>query len=150
VVRVLPLLLCLCGYRAIVAQTATSLEQVGRVFVGSFGTSAEAQQVQHALIDELRRHGKPEIADSAAKSDAALTGSGEVYVKGYYSLNPRARSVGEDAHPTYGGYISVELKGRQNEVLWSYLVTPHRLGPEPIGRNIATQIVKRLREALPH
>jgi hypothetical protein len=90
------------------------------------------------------------LADSAAESDAALTASGEVYVKGYYSLNPRARSIGEDAHPVYGGYLSVELRGRQNEVLWSYLVTPHRYGPEPVGRNLAVQIAKRLKEALPH
>ena len=149
-VRAFLLLACLCGNRPVWAQTATSLEQVERVFVGSFGSSGEAQQVRQALIEELRRHRKPQVADSAAESDAALTGSGGVWVKGYYSLNPRARSIGEDAHPVYGGYISVELRGRQNEVLWSYLVTPHRYGPEPIGRNLATQIGQKLREALPH
>lgn len=126
------------------------MEHVNRVFVGSFGNSAEAQQVRHAVVDDLRRHGKPGVADSEAQSDAVLTGSGEVFVKGYFSLNPRARSIGEDAHPIYGGYISVELKGRQNEILWSYLVTPHRFGPEQIGRNLAAQIVKKLREAVPH
>jgi hypothetical protein len=149
VVRALSLLLCLFSYQLTWAQSASSLEHVDRIFVGSFGNSAEAQQVRQAFIDELRRHGKPGIADSAAQSDAVLTGSGEVFIKGYYSLNPRARSIGEDAHPVYGGYLSVELKGRQNEILWSYLVTPHRFGSEPIGRNLAAQIVKKLREALP-
>jgi hypothetical protein len=149
VVRAHHLLLCVFSYQITWAQSASSLEHVDRIFVGSFGNSAEAQQVRQAVIDELRRHGKPGIADSAAQSDAALTGSGEVFVKGYYSLNPRARSIGEDAHPVYGGYLSVELKGRQNEILWSYLVTPHRFGPQPIGRNLAAQIVKKLREALP-
>lgn len=150
-VRALLLLFCPHGYEPIWAQTATSLEQVKRVFVGPFGGSAEAQEVQQALNEELRKHGKLGIADSPAESDAVLTGSGGVYVKGYYSLNPRARSIGEDAHPVYGGYFSVELKGAQNEVLWSYLVTPHRFGrPEPIGRNLAAQVVKKLREALPH
>ena len=150
-VRALLLLFCLRSYEPIWAQSATSLEQVKRVFVGSFGSSAEALEVQQALVEELRKHAKLAIADSAAASDAVLTGSGGVYIKGYYSLNPRARTIGEDAHPVYGGYFSVELQGAQNEVLWSYLVTPHRFGrPEPIGRNLATQIVKKLREALPH
>jgi len=132
------------------AQSASALEQVKRLFVGSFGNNAEAQQVRQAVIDELRRHGKFTAADSAAESDAVLTGSGEVFVKGYYSLNPRERTIGEDAHPVYGGYISIELKGRGNEVLWSYLVTPHRFGPQPIGRNLADQIVKKLKEAMAH
>ena len=144
------LLLGLCGGRPIPAQTATSLEQVKRVFVGSFGTGAEAQQVRRALIDELRRRREPAVADAAEQSDATLTGTGEVWVKGYYSLNPRARSIGEDAHAVYGGFLSVELRGSQNEVLWSYLSTPHRFGAESIGRDLAAQIAKKLREALSH
>jgi hypothetical protein len=150
VVRTLVLLFCLRGYGPIWAQSATSLQQVKRVFVGSFGGSAEAQEIRQSLIEELRKHGKFGVADSAAESDAALTGSGGVYIKGYFSLNPRARTIGEDAHPVYGGYFSVELKGAQNEVLWSYLVTPRRFARlEPIGHNLAVQVVKKLREALP-
>jgi len=112
VVRALLLLFCPHGYEPIWAQTATSLEQVKRVFVGPFGGSAEAQEVQQALNEELRKHGKLGIADSPAESDAVLTGSGGVYVKGYYSLNPRARSIGEDAHPVYGGYFFRRAQGR--------------------------------------
>jgi hypothetical protein len=148
--RVLPLLLCASVYQPIWAQSAASLDRVKRVYVGSFGSNAEAEQVRQAVIEDLRRHGKLRVADAAPESDATFTASGEVYVKGYYSLNPRARSVGEDAHPLYGGYLSVELRDRQKEVLWSYLVTPHRYGPQPIGRNLAMQIVKKLKEALTH
>jgi len=90
------------------------------------------------------------VAETPETADAALTGSGAVWIKGYYSLNPRARSVGENAHPVYGGYLSVELKGRQNEVLWSYLVTPRRYGPDAISRNLAGQIAKKLAEAVAH
>jgi hypothetical protein len=150
VVRVFLLLLLLFVIPSAWPQSATSLEQVARIYVDSFGDSAEAQQVRQAVMDELHRHGKPAAADSEAQSDAVLSGSGEVWVKGYYSLNPRARTIGAGAHPIYGGYLSVELKGRQHEVLWSYLVTPQRFGPEPIARNLAAQLVKKLREAATH
>jgi len=129
-------------------QSATSVTQVKRIFVGSLGTTADAQATRNALISALRKHREVVLADSPDRADAVLTGSGEVWVKGYYSLNPRMRTPGEDAHPIYGGFLSVELKGRQNEVLWSYLVTPRRSGPGEVGRNLAGQIVKKLCEAL--
>ena len=148
--RVLPVLLCLLGNHPVWSQSAEPLDHVNRVFVDSFGAKAEEQQVRQAVIDELRRRAKPSVVDSSAQADAVLTGSGEIWVKGYFSLNPRARSVGEDAHPVYGGYLSVELRGAHGDVLWSYLVTPRRYGSEPVPRALAAQIVKKLREALTH
>jgi hypothetical protein len=99
------------------------------------------------LIEELR-HTTLKVAEAPDNAAATLTGTGEVWIKGYYSLNPRAREVGEETHPIYGGYLSVELRNAQNDVLWSYLVTPRRYGPDAISRNLAEQIVKKLREAL--
>jgi len=124
--------------------------RVERVFVGSFGDNDQSRQMRQALVDELRRHGKLKLVDSPESADAVLTGSGEVWIKGYYSLNPRARSLNHDAHPIFGGYLSVELKGKGNTVLWSYLATPHRYGPDAISRNLAEQISKKLREAVEH
>jgi hypothetical protein len=120
---------------------------VERVFVGSLGAGSEAQQIRHALIEELR-HTTLKVAQAPQAADATLTGTGEVWIKSYYSLNPRARELGEETHPIYGGYLSVELRNAQNDVLWSYLVTPRRYGPNAISRNLAEQIVKKLREAL--
>jgi hypothetical protein len=120
---------------------------VERIFVGSLGTSSEAQQIRHALIEKLR-HTTLKIAEAPEAADATLTGTGEVWIKGYYSLNPRAREVGKEAHPIYGGFLSVELRNAQNEVLWSYLVTPRPYGPDAVSRNLAEQIVKKLREML--
>jgi hypothetical protein len=88
------------------------------------------------------------VAASPQAADAVIGGTGETWIRGYYSLNPRVRSVGSDAHPIYGGYLSVELKGRGGETLWSYLVTPRRFGPEDIGRNLCGQIVRKLVEVL--
>jgi len=130
------------------AQTASPAVKAERIFVGSFGASDQDTRIRQAVVDELRKHGRLKIVDSAQSADAVLTGSGEVWIKGYYSLNPRARSLGEDAHPIFGGYLSVELKGTGNTVLWSYLVTPRRFGPDDVSRNLAEQVAKKLREAV--
>ena len=129
-------------------QMVPSAVKVERIFVGSFGENDQSRQIRQAVVEELRRHGKLKVAESPESADAVLTGSGDVWIKGYYSLNPRARSVKEDAHPIFGGYLSVELKGKGNTVLWSYLATPHRYGPDAISRNLAEQVSKKLREAL--
>ena len=130
-------------------QTATSAEQVRRVYVGSFGSNPEAERVRHSLIDDLSK-GRVKVVPSPGQADATLTGSGEVWIKGYYSLNPRDRSVAGNAHAIYGGYLSVELKGSRDEVLWSYLVTPRRFGPNSVSQNLAGQIAKKLEEAVAH
>jgi len=129
------------------AQPAAISSRVQRVFVGEIRGFSEAGAIRQALMEDLRKHGKPALAAGPESADATLTGSGELWVKGYYSLNPRERSVGADAHRIYGGYLSVELRDRKGEVVWSYLVTPRR-SYDSVNRELAAQVVKKLREAI--
>jgi len=138
----------LCGGRTAPGQTAETLRDVKRVYVEPFADKSGAPELRADLIVELRKSHRLIVVKSPQEADAVISGTGESWIRGYYSLNPRIRSVTGDAHPIYGGYLSVELKGRQSETLWSYLVTPRRLGPEDIGRNLAGQMVRRLVEAL--
>lgn len=141
--------LLILGYVVVLtAQTESSAINAKNLFIGSFGGGDQARQVRQAVMDELRKHGTFRVVDSPESADAVLTGSGDVWIKGYYSLNPRARALSEDAHPVFGGYLSVELKGKGNAVLWSYLVTPRRFGPDAISRNLAVQVARKLREAV--
>jgi len=130
----------------LLAQAPPISTKVRSIFIGEIKGISQADAIRHALMEELRKSGKPSLAgpDSA---DATLTGNGELWVKGYYNLNPRERSLGEDAHRVYGGYLSVDLRDRQGEVLWSYLVTPRR-GYDSVGRDLAGQVLKKLREAI--
>ena len=132
----------------VTGQTAPPGIKAERVFVGSFGAGDQAARIRQAMVEELRRHGKVKVVDSPEAADGVLTGAADVWIKGYYSLNPRVRTVAGDAHPVYGGYLSVELKGMGNTVLWSYLATPRRFGPDAISANLAEQVVKKLRQAM--
>ena len=144
--------LCLSGGPPAPAQSAATLSAVKRIYVEPFADKPGDAALRAGLIVELiaasRKSHRFAVVKSAPEADAVLAGTGESWIRGYYSLNPRMRSVTGDAHPIYGGYLSVELKGRQGETLWSYLVTPRRFGPDDIGRNLAAQMVRKLEEAL--
>ena len=94
-----------------------------------------------------KQHGVT-LAMDASQADFVLSGSGETYIRGYVGTNPRVRYLNSDAQPVYGGFLSVELKPPRQDVIWSYLVTPRRLGPQDIYANLAGQIVPKLMEAL--
>jgi hypothetical protein len=134
-------------YALVFAQPPAIPGKVRTIFVAEIKGISEEYAIRHVLMEELRKHGKPGLAGGPDSADAMLTGSGELWVKGYYSLNPRERSLGEDAHRVYGGYLSVELRGPKGEVLWSYLVTP-RHGYDSVSRDLAAQVIKKLREAI--
>jgi hypothetical protein len=129
------------------AQPVTIPAKVRSIFVGEIKGISAAGAIRQALMEDLRRHAKPGLAGGPDSADATLTGAGELWVKGYYSLNPRERSLGADAHRVYGGYLSVELRDRKGEVVWSYLVTPRR-GYDSVSRDLAGQVLKKLRETI--
>jgi hypothetical protein len=99
--------------------------------------------VKKELSAELRRLDIFAVADSAGDADAKLTGHGDTWLKGYYSLNPRAGTSPANGQPVYGGYLSVELKDRAGVTLWSYLATP-RAGSKNIAHDLSKDVVKHL------
>lgn len=75
-----------------------------------------------------------------------LTGDGDTYIRGYISLNPRSGTRPGDGEPVYDGFLSVELKGKNDEVLWSYLATP-RFQSSHVERDLAKQVVRKMEQA---
>jgi phosphate ABC transporter phosphate-binding protein len=100
------------------------------------------------LLNALKKEPRLSIADTAADADWVLTAAGETWVSGHVGSNPRVRYVTGDAQPIYAGYLSVELKNKQGETVWSWLSTPRRFDPHDIRRNLAEQVAPRLVAAL--
>lgn len=92
---------------------------------------------------ELRKVKAFDLVDSAADADATLSGSGEIWLKGFLSLNPRAGTLPENGQPVYDGYVSVELKDRNGETLWSYLATARAASKQP-ARELSKEVVRHL------
>ncbi len=127
----------------LLGQQAASLKTVKRIFIDGLGDKPELREVKKDLASELRKSDVFGVADSADQADATLTGHGDTWLKGYYSLNPRAGTSPSNGQPVYGGYVSVELKDRAGVTLWSYLATPHA-GSKNIARDLSKDVVKHL------
>jgi hypothetical protein len=137
-----------CGLLAH-SQTANPLHEVNRIYVDGFGAKTGANDLKRDLAAELRKLKAIQVVNSAAQADATLSGDGEIYLKGYYSLNPRAGVSPSNGEPIYGGSLSVELKDRNGETLWSYLATP-RSGVRDAARELSKDVVKHLAVKLPN
>lgn len=118
------------------------------IYVGSFGDKRGADTLRQDLVEVLKHTPGLAVVDSADKADAVVEGAGEVWVKGYYTLNPRQRMVSSEVRRVYAGYLSIELKDKHNATLWSYQATPKPEGGEDVPRWMATQAVKKLLVAL--
>ena len=141
------LLSCLFGAALFgAAQTASKLTEIHTVYIGSFGDKPGAEELRNQVAAELGKSLRVRIVKDAAQADAVLGGKGEVWVKEYYSLNPRSRSL-RDSQAVYAGYLSVELQGKKNETLWSYLASPHSAGTN-VDRDLAKLVVRKLTEAI--
>ena len=138
---------CAWNVTASIAQTATDLRQVRRVFIGSLGEKPGAAGLRKRIAEELKRSREITAALSASDADAILTGDGETYIRGYISLNPRSGTRVQDGEPVYDGFLSVQLKGKSGEVLWSYLATP-RFQSSHVEQDLAKQVFRKLEQAL--
>jgi len=126
----------------------TQLKAVRNIFVGDFGDKPGATQVKRALMESVRKTHPLHLVSSADQADAILSGEGEVWVKGYAASNMRVRYVTHDARSIYTGYLSVELKGKSGETLWSYLSAPHHAGSTDIEKVMASEAIHKLETAI--
>lgn len=127
-------------------QDSDPLRSVKRIYIDGLGDKPELREVKRDLATELRRSDAFDLVSSADQADATLTGRGDTWLKGYYSLNPRAGTSPTNGQAIYGGYLSVELKNRAGVTLWSYLATPHA-GSKNIARDLSKDVVKHLLSA---
>jgi phosphate ABC transporter phosphate-binding protein len=109
------------------------------------GSSAEA--LRQRIVDRLSRSGKLTAVDAPSAADAILRGTSSIWATGNITLNPRSNSA---TQTIYQGYLSVELVGAGDQILWSYLVTPSRFRTSSIADDLAGQIVERLVNAIEH
>jgi hypothetical protein len=117
-----------------------------RIFVEPFPDKPGEAALREAIVTLLNKEPGVAVVADALQSDYIVSGSGETYVRGYVGTNPRVHYLNRDAKPIYGGFLSVELKPRGQDTVWSYLATPSRLGPQDINTNLAKQVTHKLAE----
>jgi phosphate ABC transporter phosphate-binding protein len=131
---------------ALTRQTAPA-NQIRRIYVEPFVTQAGSEKFREDVISKLREVSSVSLAGDESSADAILGGGGEVWVKGYNSHNPRLYKVPPNGTAVYAGFLSVELRDRNGDTLWSYLATPPEASGD-LSKELSTLIVKKLVEAL--
>jgi hypothetical protein len=128
-------------------QVDDKLTGIKHIYVEAFPQKTGSGKLREDLIAELRKLGSVSMVASELDADAIIIGDGETWIKGYRSLNPRSGRLPANGEPVYAGFLSVELKDKKRDTLWSYLVT---LGPasESISKDLSKQIVRHLTGAL--
>jgi hypothetical protein len=117
------------------------------VYVESLGVKPGADDLKKQLTEELRSVSGIHVVNNESKADAVIRGEGEIWIRHYYSMNPRAGNSPAHGKPALGGFISVELQSRSDGILWSYLATPHP-GAEDVELDLAKQVAKGLKLAI--
>lgn len=128
------------------AQTAETLSQVKKIFVDSFGQDDASGKLRERLISQLEKSGKVQVVKSAGDADAVLRGSESIWVAGYVSSDPRVHSNARQS--IIRGFLSAEVVGKNDEALWSYLVTPSKFRTASIAQDLADQVTGKLIAAL--
>lgn len=126
------------------AQSIDSLAQVKKLYVAEFHGGQEAAHMRASFLRHLNSS-VFQIVQSIKYADAVVNGTGEVWLKGFVSMN--ARTPASDRQAVYAGYLSIEVTGRDGQPIWSWLATPGRLAWSNIVDNLAGRAAKKLTEA---
>jgi hypothetical protein len=147
---VIPLGTSLCAICSLVLSIVPAVGQtagVRRIYVEPFAAKNGAAELRSAVVAELRKVPAISVVSARDEADAILSGDGEIWVRGYRSLNPRSGYSTANGTPVYTGFLSVELKDLKGDTLWSYLATP-AVAVTNISKDLSRRIGRHLAEAL--
>ena len=129
------------------AQQTAPANPIKRLYVEPFATQAGSEKFREDVVSELRKLNSVSLAADESSADAIRGGGGEVWIKGYRSHNPQLGKVPPNGTPIYTGFLSMELRDKNGQTLWSYLATPPEASDD-VSKDLSTLIVKKLVEAL--
>jgi hypothetical protein len=132
---------------ALAWQTLPANQTTRRIYVEPFVTQEGSEKFRENVIAELRKLNSVSLAKDESSANAILGGGGEVWIKGYRSHNPQLGKVPPNGTPIYTGFLSIELRDKDGQTLWSYLATPPAASGD-VSKDLSTLIVKKLVEAL--
>jgi phosphate transport system substrate-binding protein len=123
------------------AQRADRLSEVKTVYIDSLGQSKRAADIREHLVRRLEHSSEIKVTSDMAKADALIKGTGQIWTVGEITLSPHSHSANETM---LEGYLSVEVVGKGNQTLWSYLATPSKFPWGGLADDLAKQTVSRL------
>jgi len=126
-------------------QNAEQLSQVKKLYVDSLGSDRHAAAIREQMVQRLRKSHEVQVVSDPGQADAVVKGTGRVWTTGHVTLSPHSNSL---SHPTFEGFLSVEVVSKSGDTLWSYLVSPSKFPWNGIADDLARQLVSKLLAAL--
>jgi phosphate transport system substrate-binding protein len=126
-------------------QSAERLSQVRKLYLDSFGNSQAAIEARENLLRRLRGSHEIRIVPDANEADAVMKGTVRIWTVGHVVLSPRSQNPRESV---IEGFLSVEVVGKNNQTLWSYLVMPSKFAWGGVSNDLARQLAAKLLVAL--
>lgn len=126
-------------------QIAENLRSVHTLAVASLGDGVQAQAVRHRIVERLEKSGRLKLVQDPAAADAELRGASGIWPTGTVVIDPHSSS---SRQTNYLGYVSMQLVGKGNQPLWSYLVTPSRFRSGSITDDLGDHAAMRLLNAI--
>jgi phosphate ABC transporter phosphate-binding protein len=127
-----------------IAQSAAPIP-IRTIQVDALGHGINAAALRDRVIERLSHSGQIKVVDSSSASDAVLRGDSNIWATGTVVMNPRSSA---SRQTDYQGYLSLELVDKDNQPLWSYLVTPSRFRTDGITHDLADHGAERLIDAV--
>lgn len=128
-------------------QTVT-LHEIRKVYAEPFQGDSGAAFIRAKLLQKLSRHHGFVLVNHVEDSDAILQGSAAFWITGYYNQNPRIRYRTSRDVPVYSATLSLTLKDRQGNVLWSASFKPKFWGSQYVSDNVTNQAACHLKKAV--
>jgi len=100
-------------------QSAVRSSQVKRIALDWQGTEKLPSLIRDRIIQRLKASLEVQLVADPSEADAVLHATAGVWTTGYFSSSPRSKS---NQQPSYQGFASAELTGKDGKTLWSYLV----------------------------
>ena len=139
--------LCCAMFGSGLALQTAPANRIRRIYVEPFTTQAGSEKFREDVIAELRKLSSVSPVSDESSADAILGGGGEIWIKGYRSHNPQLGDAPPNGTPIYSGFLSIELRDKNGETLWSYLATPPAASRD-VSNDLSKQIVTKLAESL--
>lgn len=142
------LVLILLSNRSSPGQTVAGPHQIGKVYVESFQDDPGAAFIRSKLIQKLSRERDFVLVDHVEDSDLILEGSAGLWLTGYHHSNPRIPYRTSGDTPVYNAKLSLTLRNRQGNVLWSASFKPRFWGSQYVSDNVTNQGVCHLEKTV--
>ena len=126
-------------------QNAERSSQVRRITLDWEGTEKLPLLIRDRVIQRLKASPAVQLVADRGQADAVLHATARVWIAGYVSSSPRSKS---NQQPSYQGFASAELTGKDGKTLWSFLVTPRTVGWKSITNDLSDQLVRAFLETI--